>query len=118
MAKAEVYFTKNGNCHVPKFDMPKKSSYHTLVLSAGDYKLLSCGGEAYEKKCFRLDVNNGKWKLHSNLKRKRLHAFGITMPKGVYVFGGTSHHFAGQSRLGIQIRKSKIDLNMEALRID
>ena len=91
--KSEVYFTKKG-CHVPKLSNKKISSQHTLVLTAGDYKLLSCGGEAYMRTCFRLDVKNGKWKYHSYLTQQRAHAFGISMPNGVYVFGGSSKNLA------------------------
>ena len=91
--KSEVYFTKK-DCHVPKLSNKEISSHHTLVLTAGDYKLLSCGGEAFERTCFRLDVKNGKWKHHSYLKQRRAHAFGISMPNGVYVFGGSSTQIA------------------------
>ena len=79
---------------MPKLSNKEISSHHTLVLTAGDYKLLSCGGEAFERTCFRLDVKNGKWKHHSYLKQRRAHAFGISMPNGVYVFGGSSKNLA------------------------
>ena len=98
--KSEVYFTKKG-CHVPKLSNKKISSQHTLVLTAGDYKLLSCGGEAYKRTCFRLDVKNGKWKYHSYLTQQRAHAFGISMPNGVYVFGGSSTQIAVSRYLGL-----------------
>ena len=64
----------------------------SLVLSSGDFKLLNIGkfGSSY-KRVLEYDPRFGEWKSHSQLKHARLE-YGmeiiISMPKGVYLFGG------------------------------
>ena len=68
----------------------------SLVLSSGDFKLLNIvilGDKNGNNKVLEYDPKFGEWKNHSQLKYGRL-AYGkemkitISMPKGVYLFGG------------------------------
>ena len=54
-----------------------------MILTRGDQKVLTC----IEKSCYKLE--NNRWKYHSELTVPRSHAISISMPNGVYLFGGT-----------------------------
>ena len=85
---SETLFTKQP-CDVP--NLPFDNFRHTLLLSAGDHKVLSCGGDidaAHADVCFEKNAEIGQWIFHSNLIQKRDLAIGISMPDGVYIFGG------------------------------
>ena len=56
---------------------------HSMVMTKGDHKILTC----IDKACYELE--NSKWKHHSELTTERRHAIPISMPNGVYLFGGS-----------------------------
>ena len=71
------------------------------MLSSGDFKLLNIvflGDKDGNNKVLEFDPKFGEWKKHSELKNARL-AYGkemiitISMPKGVYLFGGAIKPF-------------------------
>ena len=57
------------------------------MTSNGD-NLLNCGGYSNYKKCYSLDIQEKRWIPHSNLTQNRVYATSVTMPNGVYIFGG------------------------------
>ena len=71
--------------------LPSENSAHSLVLT-NDFKIMSCGGSIANddfdnrQKCFILEKEN--WVHHSTLSKARCSAIAITMPDGIYVFGG------------------------------
>ena len=75
--------------------LPSENSAHSLVLT-NDFKIMSCGGsisadeEDNRQKCFLLEKE--KWVYHSTLSKARCSAIAITMPDGIYVFGGCGIH--------------------------
>ena len=85
---SENLFT-NPDCHVPNF--PYKNIGNSLSLSAGDHKVLSCGGEYGEfgrHVCHELRPQIGEWTWHSNMTHERRYSTAISMPHGIYIFGG------------------------------
>ena len=83
----EVHF-KTKKCFLSH--LPKGNHYsQSLVLTSGDFKLLNCGGFDSDV-CYQYNMKIDKWQRHSVLSNKRAGAVGITMPKGVYIFGGTN----------------------------
>ena len=70
--------------------LPDTRVDHCMVIN-NDRQLMVCGGSVSpyrfksDRECLILD---GTWKCHSYLSGKRLGAIGITMPNGIYIFGG------------------------------
>merc|ERR1712048_1311935 len=60
---------------------------HNMIMTANN-DILTCGGVAYRKKCYKYDKKNQDWIPHSDLKQEREDAASITMPNAVYLFGG------------------------------
>ena len=56
---------------------------HSMILTKGDHKILTC----IDKSCYELEKS--KWKHHSELTTERRYAIPISMPNGVYLFGGS-----------------------------
>ena len=70
---SETFFT-NKDCQVE--NLPSSNAGHSLLLSAGDHKVLSCGGyhDNYKKNCLEWDTQNSqqkKWIWHSELTQIR-----------------------------------------------
>merc|ERR1712048_956635 len=59
---------------------------HNMIMTANN-DILTCGGVAYRKKCYKYDKKNQDWIPHSDLKQEREDAASITMPNAVYLFG-------------------------------
>ena len=57
------------------------------MTSNGD-NVLNCGGPPNYKKCYSLEIKEKRWIHHSNLIQERYFATSVTMPNGVYIFGG------------------------------
>ena len=55
----------------------------SMLLTKGDHRILVCIG----KNCYVHQTPS--WKFHSELTRVRQHAIPISMPNGVYLFGGS-----------------------------
>ena len=84
-------FDANGIDSVFKFPfLPDIRVDHCMVVN-NDRQLMVCGGLVIphrfksDKECLILD---GTWKFHSYLTKNRIGAIGITMPNGIYIFGG------------------------------
>merc|ERR1712038_1297318 len=60
---------------------------HNMIMTANNV-ILTCGGVAYRKKCYKYDKKIQDWIPHSDLKQGREEAASITMPNAVYLFGG------------------------------
>ena len=74
-------------CNVPKIPTDYKYG-HVMLLTAGDNKVLSCGGwGGPSSECLVLEPGR-IWRHHSYLIRTRAYGVGISMPNGVYLFGG------------------------------
>ena len=58
-------------------------------MTSNDDNLLNCGGSPDYKKCYRLDIQEKRWIHHSYLTQNRYLATSVTMPNGVYIFGGS-----------------------------
>ena len=77
------------DCTIP--DLPYGGQYgHSIVLTSNG-EILQCGGYSndYKKTCLDYDKTQQQWKHHSSLTQERRFATGITMPKGIYLFGGS-----------------------------
>ena len=64
-SSSESFFTKQG-CHIPNLPLYYKNSGHTLLLSVGDHKALSCGGDEtnYNDICLEMNAQTGQWTFH------------------------------------------------------
>lgn len=74
------------SCRIP--DLPEAASGHVLFLTSNGDNILSCGGYPLNKNCYNLDIAGQRWDQHSTLTQERGGSTAITMPNGVYVFGG------------------------------
>merc|ERR1711899_441925 len=73
-------------CTMP--DLPNGGNWaHNMIMTANN-DILTCGGVAYRKKCYKYDKKIQDWIPHSDLKQGREEAASITMPNAVYLFGG------------------------------
>merc|ERR1712038_989041 len=73
-------------CTMP--DLPNGGNWaHNMIMTANN-DILTCGGVAYRKKCYKYDKKIQDWIPHSDLKQGREEAPSITMPNAVYLFGG------------------------------
>ena len=91
----EVHFAEV-SCFVPSPPGGESSDYlsQSLVLSSGDFKLLNCGSKGGDnQRVIEYDPKIGEWKNHSQLSDSRQNSIGITMPNGVYLFGGWQKPF-------------------------
>ena len=70
--------------------MPEAVSGHVLVMTSNGDNLLNCGGYPNFKQCYSLDIKEKRWIHHSNLTQERYFATSVTMPNGVYIFGGSN----------------------------
>ena len=77
-------------------DLPKHMCKHAMVIT-NDKELMVIGGFqeredgfycASRKNCYIL--KNGKWILHSSYQKYRMFITAITMPNGIYIFGGNT----------------------------
>ena len=66
--------------------LPYKIDDQPSLIQTQIDEILLCGGFRNEKKC--LELKNNTWQEHSSLKYKRTFASAVSMPGGVYVFGG------------------------------
>ena len=82
---SENLFT-NPDCSVP--NLPNNNRGHSLSLSAGDHKVLSCGGTNNGHVCHELRPQIGQWTWHSTMTNNRTYSTAISMPNGIYIFGG------------------------------
>jgi len=73
-------------CRIP--DLPKAVWGNFLLLTSNGDNILSCGGYPYYKNCYNLDIAGQRWDQHSTLTQERLYTTAVTMPNGVYIFGG------------------------------
>ena len=58
-------------------------------MTSNGNNILNCGGYPNVKKCYSLDIKEKRWIHHSNLTQDRYFATSVTMPNGVYIFGGS-----------------------------
>ena len=84
-------------------NLPKALSGHALVLTNNN-KLMIIGGNTltginamsgYNPKTGKICYifENGNWRCHSMLSERRSKALAISMPNGIYVFGGSTCEF-------------------------
>ena len=86
------------SCRIP--DLPEAVSGHVLLLTSNGDNILSCGGyieSEYTKNCYNLEIKGERWNLHSTLTKFRPRSTAVTMPDGVYIFGGSSSQITGDS---------------------
>ena len=75
----------NKKCSLPQ--LPFGIASQPSIILTNDNEILACGGSGKNKKqC--LVLKEQKWEKHSDLNQIRLHASALTMPNGVYLFGG------------------------------
>ena len=75
----------NKNCGLPPLPIGISAS-PSLILTQNQ-EILICGGYNNEKTCLEMKQNN--WEHHSsNLNEKRRLASAVSMPTGVFIFGG------------------------------
>ena len=75
------------NCSIPWLHFAEVGGRPSVILT-NQNEILTCGGLGNNiKHCMVLKQQ--KWFLHSNLQEKRNAASSVTMPDGVYIFGGT-----------------------------
>ena len=71
-------------------DLPEGGVHgHNIIITENE-EVLNCGGDwsAYSKICYVYDKESQTWKHHSDLMQARYRATSITMPNGVFIFGG------------------------------
>ena len=74
-------------CSLPQ--LPFGITWQPSIILTNDNEILACGGGGKnEKQC--LVLKEQKWEKHSDLNKERYHASAVTMPNGVYIFGGGS----------------------------
>ena len=71
------------NCGFPP--LPTVIDESSLILTQNQ-DILLCGGSNNEKTCLEMKQKN--WEHHSNLYEKRRFASAVSMPTGVFIFGG------------------------------
>ena len=80
-------------------DLPKNIDKHAMVIT-NDKELMVIGGFqeskdgtycASRKNCYIL--KDGKWKYHSSYQTYKMSITAITMPNGIYIFGGDTKGF-------------------------
>ena len=69
---SETFFT-NKDCQVE--NLPSSNAGHSLLLSAGDHKVLSCGGyhDNYKKNCLEWDTQNSQQNLSRKVQERHHH---------------------------------------------
>ena len=74
------------NCSIPQLLFGGLGGKPSVILT-NQNEILICGGyDRNIKQCMVL--REQKWFTHSNLKQERNEASAVTMPNGVYIFGG------------------------------
>jgi N-acetylneuraminic acid mutarotase len=58
-------------------------------MTSNGNNILNCGGHPNLKRCYSLEIKEKRWIHHSNLTQNRVYATSVTMPNGVYIFGGS-----------------------------
>ena len=88
---SETLYTKPA-CNVKVLPFGVNSG-HSLLLTAGDHKVLSCGGDYdhYNDICLEMNHQTKQWTFHSRLTHKRTFATAVSMPDGNYIFGGRGY---------------------------
>ena len=76
-------------------DLPTPNHGHCLLLSNTQTLLTFGGHRLVNKKCY--EYQNNMWVYHSTLLRPRINSSAITMPDGVYVFGGVDFNYHKES---------------------
>ena len=75
-------------CAVPQ--LPSTNNGNQVILTNNN-EILTCGGYGNNlQKCFVLNTKKAKWEAHSDLINERFRFDSVTMPTGVYLFGGYS----------------------------
>ena len=75
----------NKNCRPPSMPLPTYWS-PSLILTPNQ-EILLCGGKHHGNTCMEMKQNN--WEIHSKLNEERNYAASVSMPNGVFIFGGT-----------------------------
>ena len=68
--------------------MPAEVSNQPSLIQTSEEEILLCGGRNNEQKC--LELKDNQWHFHSNLKTFRYYASAVSMPGGIFIFGGNS----------------------------
>ena len=91
------------SCRIP--DLPEGLYGHILLLTSNGDNILSCGGDPYYKNCYNLNIAGKRWDQHSTLTQERYYSTAVTMPNGVYIFGGrqspTTSDFLPKNNSGV-----------------
>ena len=66
--------------------LPINISGKPSVIQTSNDEILLCGGFRNKQKC--LELKNNQWQEHSTLKNQRTFASAVSMPGGIYIFGG------------------------------
>ena len=70
--------------------LPTGISNQPSLVQTSEEEILLCGGSNDWQKC--LELKNNQWQEHSNLINKRSFASAVSMPGGIFVFGGWVSH--------------------------
>ena len=80
-------------CSLPQF--PFAMNIAPSLIITNNNEILSCGGaEDTIKQCYVL--KGEKWVKHSELLEERYHSSAVTMPNGVYIFGGEGSSYKSE----------------------
>jgi len=66
--------------------LPTGISFQPSLVQTSEEEILLCGGDGNEEKC--LELKDNQWQEHSNLIYKRESASAVSMPEGIFLFGG------------------------------
>ena len=66
--------------------LPISISYQPSLIHTSEGKILLCGGDNNLQKC--LELKNNQWQEYNYLTNDRREASTVSMPGGVYIFGG------------------------------
>ena len=69
--------------------LPTGISHQPSLVQTSE-EILICGGSNNGQKCMELKDN--QWQEHSNLKNKRIWASAVSLPGGIFLFGGLYSH--------------------------
>ena len=66
--------------------LPTDISWSPSLVQTSDEKILLCGGSNNEQRC--LEFTDNQWNKHSDLTGYREYSSAVSMPEGIFIFGG------------------------------
>ena len=77
---------KTSTCNGANLSSLPTGIYGASLVQTSEEEILLCGGHGNEQKC--LELNKDGWQEHSNLTSMRKSASAVSMPEGIFIFGG------------------------------